>query len=58
MEYYLLAIYDDLNLHEGSFGSQFIFKLIGIVFFIQVIQTVCELLSNNSAYEKRFINES
>ena len=36
----------------------FILKLDGIVFFVQVIQTVCEFLFSTSPYEKYIVNES
>ena len=36
----------------------FIFNLDGIVFFIQVIQIVQELLFSTSPYEKYILNES
>ena len=36
----------------------FIFKFDGIVFFIQIIETICKLLLSTSPYEKYIIIES
>ena len=49
----------DFRVKKCDTGLRYVvFRFDGIVFFIHIIQTVCDLLSSTISYEKYVINES